>query len=659
MRFGKSGIWVLAAALAMGVALPASAQSEPPAVRVGSFAGGYLAGRTAEIDNDLPSAVAYYRRALAFDAGNTELQQSLLLSLIAMGEFDDALQYADALKEVPESERFSRLALAVDAMRKGDFTQAEFFLKIALQSDLDRLLTGTLGAWAKAGAGEEAEALAAIEALAGPEWVSLFKNYHIGLIAELAGDDAKARESYAAVVANMPAGAAAPEVYLRAAEANARFLARQGEREAAIEALDAVEEFVANRVEIAALREAIEAGDEIEPLVTDASAGASEILLNLATALNRGGGEAFVRLYLNYALALTPDSDAVLVQLGAVAEQQRQSEQAIAYFAQIPDGSPFKRLAELQQGLNLADLERYEEAEEHLANVLELAPDDFRAYLALGGVYSAQEKYREAADLYDRAVARIDEPAREHWNIYYQRGIAYERLKEWPKAEPNFKQALELFPDQPQVLNYLGYSWVDMNMNLDEGLDLIKRAVELRPSDGYIVDSLGWAYYRLGRYEEAVTELERAVGLMPSDPILNDHLGDAYWRVGRKLEASFQWSHAKSLDPEADLLAQVEEKLRDGLPAEDERAEAAGEEPATVDTASLDDAAMVAAAAPAPAEVANPSVYVVRPGQSLWSIATEAFGDGNRYVDILEANPSLRGDPGRIVPGQELVLPAN
>src|SRR5690606_21385957 len=149
-------------------------------------------------------------------------------------------------------------------------------------------------------------------------------------------------------------------------------------------------------------------------------------------------------------------------------------------------------------------------------------------YLALGGVYASQKNFKAAAELYDRAVQRIPKPTREHWNIFYQRGIAYERLKEWEKAELNFLKALELYPDQPQVLNYLGYSWVDMGINLEKGLELIKKAVEQRPSDGYIVDSLGWAYYRLGRYDEAVEELERAVSLKPGDPILNDHLGDAY-----------------------------------------------------------------------------------------------------------------------------------
>ena len=146
-------------------------------------------------------------------------------------------------------------------------------------------------------------------------------------------------------------------------------------------------------------------------------------------------------------------------------------------------------------------------------------------------------------------------PTAANWNIFYQRGIAYERLKEWPKAEPNFRKALELQPDQPQVLNYLGYSWVDMNMNLEGRPGDDPKAVDLRPSDGYIVDSLGWAYFRLGRFDDAVREMERAVSLKPEDPVLNDHLGDAYWRVGRKLEATFQWSHARDMKPDPDVLA--------------------------------------------------------------------------------------------------------
>jgi nucleoid-associated protein YgaU len=197
-----------------------------------------------------------------------------------------------------------------------------------------------------------------------------------------------------------------------------------------------------------------------------------------------------------------------------------------------------------------------------------------------------------------------------------------------------------------------------MDMNLEEGLDMIRKAVELRPSDGYIVDSLGWAYYKLGRFDEAVTELERAVSLKPDDPILNDHLGDAYWRVGRKLEATFQWSHARDMKPEPDVLAQVQKKLAEGLPPPEGK-KAAGTPAAPAAEPAPKPAPDKKSELGQPAEefAATPAAYRVLPGQSLWSIATEVLGNGNRYQEILHLNPQLRGDPGRIVPGQQLMLP--
>ena len=651
-----------AAALAMLIATaPGFASSGEPAgtVQVNSLSGAYLAARIAETDNDLDAAIAYYRRALAFDPDNQAIRQSLLLGLVSKGEFDEALPFAEKLKEVPEVERFSRLALAVDSIRSKRYGEAETWLKLALESDLDRLITGIMTGWAKLGANDGDGAVAQLEKLTGPEWYGLFVDYHTALIAERAGNADLARERFDKVALNVSAGGAAPEAYLRSLEAYAGFLIRQGDREAALGVLDKADEFAPGRLTIVALRERIEKGEEVPPLVPDPVAGSAEVLLNLATALNRSGGESFVRLYLHYADALLPNNDSILIQLAGVAEQQGDAETAIRHYSQIPAGSVMKRVAELQLGLNLADLDRHEEAIEHLKAALAEAPDDMRAYLALGGVYASQEDFAAAAALYDRAVERIATPTRGEWNIFYQRGIAHERLKQWDKAEPNFFKALELFPDQPQVLNYLGYSWVDMNIRLDEGLDLIQRAVDLRPSDGYIVDSLGWAFYRLDRFDDAVRELERAVGLMPNDPVLNDHLGDAYWRVGRKLEATFQWKHARAMEPDEKVLADVERKLAEGLPPVEDRAEAAPQPAKAHEEAALAPAmAPEQPAAPEPAAASN-AVHIVLPGQSLWSIAAQALGDGNRYPDILDLNPQLRGDPGRIVPGQELRLPTN
>jgi Flp pilus assembly protein TadD len=184
---------------------------------------------------------------------------------------------------------------------------------------------------------------------------------------------------------------------------------------------------------------------------------------------------------------------------------------------------------------------------------------------ALGNILRARKQYADAVDVYNRAIDMITKPDRRHWVYYYARGTSYERLNNWPPAEADLKKALELYPDQPLVLNYLGYSWIDQGIKLDEGMRLIERAVAVKPDDGYIVDSLGWAHYKRGNYAEAVRYLERAVELRPDDPVLNDHLGDALWKVGREREARFQWDQSLSLKPEPDDALKTRRKLEEGL----------------------------------------------------------------------------------------------
>jgi tetratricopeptide (TPR) repeat protein len=570
LRNGALGALVLLAGLSTALT-PSFAKETAAADRIdplsiSSFSGAFLAARTAEIDKDFDSATLYYKRALTLDPDNRDVERSLFLGLLSKGDFQQSLKYAEKLKLERGVARFSSLALGVDAMRKRDYAKADQLFGGGIDSDLDRLVTGLLTGWAKLGRDAPKSALETLDKLDGPPWFSLFVSYHRALIAEAGGLDEEARRTFEDTLANQDAGGAAPDTYLRAAEAYAGFLARKGEKEAALKVLDTADTFVGGRIPILKLREQIQADQKVGKLFAAPADGAAEAMLNVAAALNQSGGEAFVRVYLQFAHALNPKSDMILLQLASIAEQQMLPEEAIALYGKISDASPIKRAAELQIGLNLADLKQYDEAIKHLRIALEQDKTDMRAYLALGGVYSGQENYKAASEVYDEAAASLSAPVRANWNIFYQRGIAYERLKQWDKAEPNFRKALELYPDQPQVLNYLGYSWVDMNRNLDEGLDMIKRAVELRPSDGYIVDSLGWAYYRLGRFEEAVTELERAVSLKPDDPVLNDHLGDAYWRVGRKLEATFQWSHAIDREPTEEELPKIREKLAKGLP---------------------------------------------------------------------------------------------
>jgi tetratricopeptide (TPR) repeat protein len=318
--------------------------------------------------------------------------------------------------------------------------------------------------------------------------------------------------------------------------------------------------------------------DTIPPIVANAQEGAAEVLYGIGSALGRRGDDDPGLVYLQLALYLMPDHALSLLSLADLYEQLKMPQLAIKVYERFPADSPLRRNAEIQLATDLDSLDRADEAKKRLEKLIAEQPNDLEAIMALGGIVRARKQYGECAKIYSRGIATIATPQRSNWTIYYFRGICYERDKQWDKAEADLKMALQLYPDQPNVLNYLGYSWIDQGINLDEGMKMIRRAVDQRPEDGYIVDSLGWVYYRLGDYQEAMKHLERAVELKPDDPTINDHLGDVYWRLGRTLEAVFQWSHARDLKPEPDDLAKIQEKLKSGLSTEPASAIEAGKQ---------------------------------------------------------------------------------
>jgi tetratricopeptide (TPR) repeat protein len=234
----------------------------------------------------------------------------------------------------------------------------------------------------------------------------------------------------------------------------------------------------------------------------------------------------------------------------------------------IRDGSPFSLSSRIRKALYLNALQKTDDAIAILTTLLEKNPKEEQLVQTLASIESARKKYEAAIPYYNRAIELAGAPEKKHWGLYYSRGIAYERTKQWAKAEPDFKKALELDSEQGAVLNYLGYSWLDQNINIPEAFDLIKKAVRLKPNDGYIIDSLGWGYYIQKDYEQALKHLEKAVELRPEDPTLNDHLGDVYWRLGRQLEAKFQWTQALTLNPEPEDAGKIKKKIEGGLPDE-------------------------------------------------------------------------------------------
>jgi tetratricopeptide (TPR) repeat protein len=536
------------------------------AADIPSFTGAYLSGQIADSDSDIENAIDFYNRALEFDPENREAKRRLFTTLIISGDFETASGLAETLKDDAEVAMLAERALAVRSIQKREYRRADKFLDLEETNPVDKLINQLLSAWAKLGDNKVKEAIAQVKGLEGPTWYSAFQDFNLGMMAAASGDYEAAKTYFGSLIANQDAIQIAPDTYLQGVMALATLHNQDGKKDEALAVL--TDTIRAAFAPADALKKKIEQDIETPYSVANAQSGASFALYTIGAALNREGNEDIVALYLQFARALDVKNAAALVMLAELKEQLGQSDKAIAIYRTVPDNSPMKRLSELQLGLNLADVGQVEEALAHISELIKAYPNDIRAYLGYGNILSREKNYQAVVDNYENAIRAVGPiHDRTHWNLFYQLGIGYERLKVWDKAEKAFLRSLELSPNQPSVMNYLGYSWVDMNIKLEEGIDMIKAAVDLRPNDGYIVDSLGWAYYRQGKYEEATRELERAVELRPADPTINDHLGDAFWQVGRKIEAKFQWERAllSMADFDESQVPILKRKLKEGL----------------------------------------------------------------------------------------------
>jgi tetratricopeptide (TPR) repeat protein len=569
--------WLLACAAALAALQPGAQAlaretraSQTPLEVSASQAGNYLAALVAGASRDTMAASTFFREALRADPRNPVLVERAFVASLANGDMAQAFDLADRLVRQDAKNGLAHLALGVRALRARNFAQARSHLAKGGNTRRGDITAILLTAWSWAGSGEFNKALEATDRLTDRPF-ALFRDYHAALILEQAKRPQEAAR-------RMRAAYESERSTLRLVDAYARMEARQGRREEALRAYRAFEEALPRHPIVTDAMRRISAGEQIEPLVRSPVAGAGEVLYGLGAAGVRQGDELAAIIYLRLALHLAPEHALAAISLGDLYERIKQGDRAIEVYESVPAASPLRASADLQIGLVLETLERKEEAQQHLEAIIKRAPDDPEPLLALANLQRSRKSFADAAQTYTRALALSKSPGRGDWTTYYFRGVSYERSKQWPLAEADFKKALELYPDQPLVLNYLGYSWVDQGVNLDEAFKMLRRAVDLRPDDGYIVDSLGWAFYRLGRYEDALRELERAIELKPSDPVINDHLGDVYWKVGRRLEARFQWNHARDLNPEPEDLPKILRKIEVGL--EDEAPKPKAEAPA-------------------------------------------------------------------------------
>ena len=550
------------AAFLAGAPIELSAQSGMPREPGGfTISGSYLAARHAGRLRDAAAAANYYRAALRLDPKNDELLDRTFLSLVIEGNIGEAVKFADRVIHVDKNDRVGRLVLGVHGIKQKSYPAARRNLTASVRGPITDLTATLLSAWASYGAGDTKAAVAEIDRLSGPEWYAIFKDLHAGMILDLAGSktDAGARLEQAYKLDNTA---------LRVVEAYAGWLSRNRSTKEALDLLETFNKQLPNHPLVVEAMDKLKKGEKLPPIVNNAQAGAAEALYGLGASLGRRGGEDLGLVYLQLGLYLAPNHPLALLSLGDLYESLKKPDLALKAYERVPEHSPLRRNALIQMASNYDALDKPDEAQKRLEALIKQHPNDLEALLALGNVQRGRKKFAECADSYSKAVANIPNPVKSNWAVFYFRGICYERSKQWPKAEADLKHALELFPEEPHVLNYLGYSWVDQGINLDQGMAMVKRAVQQKPDDGYIVDSLGWAYFRVGNYDEAVKQLEHAIELKPEDPTINEHLGDAYWRVGRELEAKFQWAHARDLKPDPEELPKIEAKLQHGLPDE-------------------------------------------------------------------------------------------
>jgi tetratricopeptide (TPR) repeat protein len=527
--------------------------------------GSYLAGRYASAINNSRIASEYYLQALKNDPDNQDLLERAFSSVVADGRYDDAVTLAKRLEDSGATRGIARLILLTDDIRQKRFDEALARTNDPTDAGFGALTLPLIRAWIIAGQGRTDDAIQELHALDKNHAFEPFQDSNSALIYDLGGENDKAKEAYEKIVGG-DSGVQVSDVL-----SYAYFLARTGERSRAKALLETYnKKFESNPLLVAALAK-FNANKLPERLIATPADGTAQVLFTIASSLALGESSGPAAVYLRIATFLKPDFWDARLLLGDLLQRQNRLDTALQEYRAVSDDSPLKWNAELRTAFILNQLDRNDEAIDLMKTLVMARPTDLDALTGLADMLREKERYTEARTYYDRAIKTLRLETAENWTLYYARGVTYERDKMWGQAEKDLLHALELKPDQPYVLNYLGYSWIEQGRDLDRAASMITHAAELLPDDGYIVDSLGWLKFHRGDYQGAIEQLERAVLLHPEDATINDHLGDAYWMANRRLEARFQWRHALALKPDTALTATVQEKLKSGLSGGDKQ----------------------------------------------------------------------------------------
>lgn len=525
----------------------------------------YLLYLQAKQDKDFPVAVRYLRRALEEDPDNAALQTEMFALLSLEGRIDDAYPYAlKELKTNPDSLLASLVAVTYHAS-KGDFASAQKQIDAYPLKEENAFLHPLLEVWIYAGLNDRKKALDSLEQLNQGGLETLYR-FHAALLYDLWDDEDQAEEWYESLLAE-PGG-----LSLRAAQAYGNFLLRRGEMKKFGSLVQAYRKGAKSYPlldETFFTAGAAQPGRKVPKSVATPKAGLAEAFFDISGSLADKGNPEISLFFTHFSLVLDPSLSLARVLLGEIYEKQERYDEALKLYGEEKENSETYFASQIRMGIIFSKQGDLKSAEKKLRSLAEKRPESAFPWTELGDIFIANKKYGQAIEAYSEAIDRISVPSRSHWHLFFSRGAAYEADKQWDLAEQDLLQALVLSPDQPLTLNYLGYSWIERGKNIAKAKEMLERAAFLSPREGFIADSLGWAYYLLKDYARAADVLESAVTFDPGSGVINDHLGDAYWRIGRKREARFQWTKALSVKDdfaEGDR-QRVEAKLEKGLDA--------------------------------------------------------------------------------------------
>ena len=534
---------------------PAIKPEEP--IQTG-VAGSFLSSRFARENKDLKQAAKYLNSSLAKDPTNLRLRGEALRFNLLAGNMDASVDLAKKLAADGENDPLIASLLMLDYVKSNDYASAKKVITAAPDTGLFGLIKPVMLQWIAIGNGEPKAPISMQAAIDKSGFFAPFITYHTALMNDVLGYKPEAEASY------QKANADAAVAPYRVVQAYANYQSRNGKYTEAQQLFDNYAKMNPNS---SLLPDKVAANVAPAPLVANAREGLAEVFFTTASLLFSDNSAQDTFLYLRIAMDLRPNLPPGQLMLANLYEQVGDYQQAIKTYDAIDPDTVFARRAQVRKALNYEAMGDKAKAVELLDALARKYPDDATALITKGDLLREAKDYNGAINAYSDAIKRSEPLEPSDWPLLYARGISNERGGNWDRAEADFQRALTLEPNQPDVLNYLAYSWLTMNKNTAKAREYLEIAVAARPDDPHIVDSVGWARYLAGDFKSAVDMFEKAIQLMPDDATVNEHLGDAYWRVGRETEARYQWERALTFHPDKDAEQGLRAKLEKGLGA--------------------------------------------------------------------------------------------